>query len=183
MFSVTPCPARPEKVKGSVNLPQTGQTGTYGVDDDGALKKGAPWPEPRFTDNMNETLTDNLTGLIWAKEARNSGSLICPSDELKNWKDVLDHVACLNEKKYLGYNNWRMPDVNELASLINTDCEDSSVWLASQGFKNIVMEFYWTSSSYEDRPGNSWVVNLEYGHVVAGRKEKEYYIFPVRGGQ
>ena len=28
------------------------------------------YPLPRFTDNENETVTDNLTGLMWAKDAK-----------------------------------------------------------------------------------------------------------------
>ena len=36
---------------------------------DGDLQKGVAWPNPRFTDNANGTVTDNLTGLIWLKNA------------------------------------------------------------------------------------------------------------------
>ncbi len=31
--------------------------------------KGIAWPAPRFTDNMNGTVVDNLTGLVWLKNA------------------------------------------------------------------------------------------------------------------
>ena len=37
--------------------------------DDGDLEKGITWPNPRFTDNGVGTVTDNLTGLIWLKDA------------------------------------------------------------------------------------------------------------------
>ena len=50
-------------------LPKTGQTTSYAAGDDGALQKGVAWPNPRFTDNGNGTVTDNLTGLIWLKNA------------------------------------------------------------------------------------------------------------------
>ena len=137
-------------LKGVITLPSTGQTGTYGINDDGALHKGAVWPNPRFTDNKNETITDNLTGLMWTKDARNPGPTSCPMDKNTEWEEALAHVACMNENKYLGYNDWRMPNVNELASLINTDYADSSVWLTSQGFKDIMKEFYWTSTTKAD---------------------------------
>ena len=48
-----------------VMLPKTGQTTSYAAGDDGALQKGVASPNPRFTDNGNGTVTDNLTGLIW----------------------------------------------------------------------------------------------------------------------
>ncbi|MGA9347827.1 MAG: hypothetical protein WBW48_03355 [Anaerolineae bacterium] len=46
---------------------KTGDTYTDGgvTGEDGELLKGVTWPSPRFTDNGNGTVTDNLTGLIW----------------------------------------------------------------------------------------------------------------------
>ena len=54
---------------GEVSLPQTGQTTSYGPGDDGAIQAGLAWPSPRFKDNADGTLTDNLTGLMWMKDA------------------------------------------------------------------------------------------------------------------
>ena len=61
----------------TVHLPRTGQTTCWdnsgnqipcaGTGQDGEIKAGEPWPEPRFTDNGDETMTDNLTGLMWTK--------------------------------------------------------------------------------------------------------------------
>jgi hypothetical protein len=60
-------------------VPKTSQTTAYGTDtrDDGAVQKGVAWPTPRFTDNNNNTVTDNLTGLIWMKDTHFFG--------LRNW--------------------------------------------------------------------------------------------------
>ncbi len=41
---------------------KTGQTTSYRTGDDGDLEKGVAWPDTRFTDNGNGTVTDNLTG-------------------------------------------------------------------------------------------------------------------------
>ena len=46
-------------------VPATGQTDSVAAGDDGDLQKGVPWPDPRFTDNGDGTVTDHLTGLIW----------------------------------------------------------------------------------------------------------------------
>jgi hypothetical protein len=55
-------------------VPKTGQTWCWnaggilipcaGTGQDGDLRKGVSWPSPRFTDNGDGTVTDNLTGLI-----------------------------------------------------------------------------------------------------------------------
>jgi hypothetical protein len=64
-------------------VPQSGQALCYdsagivilcaGTGQDGDIQSGLPWPSPRFVDNSigstNQTVTDNLTGLIWAKNA------------------------------------------------------------------------------------------------------------------
>ena len=53
-----------------VNLASTGQTVSYANGDDGALKKGIVWPGPRFADNQDGTVTDNLTRPCVAAECR-----------------------------------------------------------------------------------------------------------------
>ena len=45
-------------------VPKTGLTSSYLTGDDGDLQKGVPSPNPRFTNNGDGTVTDNLTGLM-----------------------------------------------------------------------------------------------------------------------
>ena len=69
---------------GTIQLPQTGQTKCYdtngnqipcaGTGQDGEIQAGVAWPNPRFTDNGNGTVTDNLTGLMWTKDANPVGN-------------------------------------------------------------------------------------------------------------
>jgi hypothetical protein len=63
VLDCTPVSAAPAPV------PRTGQTTSYAASDDGALQRGVVLPTPRFTDNSNGMITDNLTGLIWLKNA------------------------------------------------------------------------------------------------------------------
>jgi hypothetical protein len=46
------------------------------------------WPEPRFQDNEDGTITDRLTGLIWLKDAA--------CFEPDTWTAALDAVADFN---------------------------------------------------------------------------------------
>ena len=75
--------------QGIIDLPRTGQTISYYPGDDGDIQAGIPWPEPRFTDHGDGTVTDNLTGLMWAK----NGNL--PGESLL-WESGLDYVAGMN---------------------------------------------------------------------------------------
>ncbi len=54
----------------NLGVPRTGQTISYAAGDDGDLQKEVAWPKPRFTDLGDGTVTDNLTGLIWTKNAQ-----------------------------------------------------------------------------------------------------------------
>ena len=55
---------------------RTGQTESNRTHDDGDLERGVASPSPRFSDNGNGTVTDNLTGLIWLKNANCDGYCI-----------------------------------------------------------------------------------------------------------
>ena len=78
-------------------------------------------PEPSYTlsadgltvhDNTDGTITDRATGLIWAKADSGKGM---------NWQDALAWVQGRNAEKYLGHDDWRMPSVKELQSIVVRD--------------------------------------------------------------
>lgn len=52
-----------------INIPLTGQNYSYTTGDDGFYLNGINSPNPRFIDNNDGTITDNLTGLTWLKNA------------------------------------------------------------------------------------------------------------------
>ena len=152
-------------------LPKTGQTTSYAAGDDGNLQEGVAWPSPRFTENGDATVTDNLTGLMWAQDANLDGT--------KTWADAFIYVNGLN---LAGYADWRLANVNELESLINAQETSSATWLNTQGFTDVQAAIYWTSTTYCNNPLNAWVVNMGDGYVIASNaKTSTFYIWPVRG--
>jgi len=90
-------------------VPKTGQTTSWLEGDDGDLQRGVSWPAPRFTDNDDGTVTDNLTGLIWTKSANLYGYTYSLSDAL----------AFCSSCDEGGYTDWRLPNVRELQSVID----------------------------------------------------------------
>lgn len=86
----------------------------YVTGDDGDIKAGKAWVTPRFTDNGDGTVSDNETGLMWMKDATQGQSGIT------TWNGVFDVVDNLNSNTYAGYNDWTMPNVLELQSVIST---------------------------------------------------------------
>ena len=159
---------------------------------DGNVHAGIPWayvasgstaPNPRFTDNGCD-ITDNLTGLIWVKDLNtvNNGDTL-------NWNTALSTVAT---GTWCGQNagTWRVPNINELASLINYSLDDQATnWLnvsiasGGAGFNNVQAASYWSSSSSASSTTSAWRVNIATGLIGTSAKNNTGRLFPVRGGQ
>ena len=167
---------------GSINIPKTGQITSYADGDDGDLQRGVEWPVPRFTENGDGTVTDNLTGLVWLKGA-------CFQD--KTWQEALDAITNFNDNPegyewcggYTGtYNDWRLPNKNELRSL--TDF--SQYWPAlplGHPFLYIDTDRCWTSTTSAILKYYGWVVDMHYGKVLHYDKGRDFIAWPVRAGQ
>ena len=178
---------------GVTNIPSSGQTACYddsgaaidcaGTGQDGELRTGAAWPAPRFTENADQTLTDMLTGLVWSKDGKTPGPAACNPGTRKDGQGAPDHVECLNANGYLGRSDWRLPNRNELASLVNHGQPNSAAWLNTQGFSNVQAGGYWSSSTYVTTPWNAWGVNMHDGAETSFARKHNINIWPVRGGQ
>jgi len=170
-----PCPAC------DITLPVTGQTTSYATGDDGDLEKGVPWPNPRFTDNENGTVTDNITGLIWLKDADCWGT--------RSWSDAVTlcselgsgTAACgLWDNSNPG--DWRLPNYRELFSLL--DAENNYPALPDgHPFGDVQTLSYWSSTTYSNSPGNAWIVDMGDGGIASMNKTNFLnYVWPVKGG-
>ena len=119
---VPPAVAQPARVE------QTGQTQCFdvngnviscaGTGQDGAIQAGVPFPSPRFTDRKNGTVRDNLTGLLWLKDA------VCRTINAADWLTALSYAKnlangqCgLTDGSVAG--DWRLPNIKELVSLVD----------------------------------------------------------------
>ena len=165
---------------GTVDLPETGQTTSYSQGDDGELRKGVSWPDPRVTVGTGpeaDCVTDNLTGLMWTKD----GNL---PNGTRNWQGALDYVASINSGAGLcGYTDWRLPDINELESLVNAEVPNTAVWLNGEGFVNVQSANYWSSTTLARSALGAWFVSMWYGSVEIAGKDYGAYVWPVRSGQ
>lgn len=68
--------------------------------------------QERFVDNGDETVSDRKTGLMWKKTDTMT--------DLKKWvnyQDSVDYVRELKEKRFAGYDDWRLPTKDEMYSL------------------------------------------------------------------
>jgi hypothetical protein len=141
----------------------------YGFFDDARNPLGSF--ENDFIDNKDGTVMDRATGLMWQK----SGS----SKSLEN-KDANKYLKSLNKERFAGHSDWRMPTIEELASLINKD-EINGVHI-NPLFENKQIRC-WTIDQCDPDFANyyrgSWVVNFKNGKIsqaiwVDSRSYKPY---------
>jgi len=169
------------------SVPKTGQTTSYGTGDDGDLQMGTAWANPRFTDNGNGTVTDNLTGLIWLKDANCFGK--------KTWAEALSDCnnltapdCGLSDGSVVG--DWRLPNVRELHSLVHYDFlnpalpDTAGMGQSTEGdpFTNTTGDYiYWTSTTTLDNTAKAFYVDFGRGSVFRKLKTKALRVWPVRG--
>jgi hypothetical protein len=126
-------------------------------------------------------MTDILTGLTWLKNAD------CFSE--RTWAQALSDAntlasgSCgLTDGSATG--DWRLPNINEVESLINAEERYTSTWLTAQGFSNVHPSLYWSSTTYTNHPTSVWCVIMDDGIVAAEQvtKNDTLFVWPVRSG-
>jgi hypothetical protein len=166
---------------------KTGQTGCWdrdgspipcaGTGQDGEHQAGVSIT-PRFIDNLDGTVTDNQTSLIWLQNADCFG--------LRSWTDSLSDANTLAAGS-CGLtdgsvaDDWRLPNVKEFQSLFDYGNHSPALPL-DHPFSEVQTDNYWTSISYANFLSDAWYVNLTYGFVNHFGKINNRHVWPVRGG-
>ncbi|MCA9669684.1 MAG: DUF1566 domain-containing protein [Myxococcales bacterium] len=172
------------------NVFVTGQGASYAVGDDGDTNAGVSWPSPRFADNSDGTVTDQLTGLSWLKDANCMRTQYSASDSdgRVSWQQALDFVAGINDGTYAscgaGKSDWRLPNRRELHSLTDHGAQTAGALPSGHPFDNVDVGSspgYWSSTTYTSLPSWAWFWNPKYGDVSGAPKNGTRTVWPVRG--
>ncbi len=71
------------------------------------VRGNSEYGKNKFLDNGNGTISDNATGLMWMQNDNATAV---------NWQDALEYAENI---EFAGYNDWRLPDVKELQSIVD----------------------------------------------------------------
>jgi hypothetical protein len=186
-------PVRDGQNGGVAAVRKTNQTKCYDTDglqiacagtgQDGEIQAGIPWPNPGITLGAGaeaDCFTESLTGLMWPM----NGNL---PNGLRTWQEALDFANALT---LCGHSDWRLPNLNELLSLIDRHRWNPAVF--SVPFVNVQSDRYWSSTTYGLAAFQAWTVLMGGGQVSTNYKAwdgdpyffRGYgYVLPVRGGR
>jgi hypothetical protein len=118
----------------------------------------------------DKVVVDSATGLMWHQSG---------SDEYMKWNKAKEWIEDLNsEEGYAGYQDWRLPTVDEAASLLESGKKNGNQFIDPAFSKN--QRWICTGDKFEFEDGTevAWHVHFLNGHV--GRFYISSYVRPVR---
>ena len=136
-------------------------------------------PTAAFSLYSNGAVTHSKTGLMWRRCLLGQawdGSNCTGNATSYTWSQALLAVDA-----YAGYSDWRVPNKNELASLVERACLYPAI--NTTVFPNDPSSFVWSSSPYASHSGSAWDVGFSSGLVGGNAKSDGSHVRMVRGGQ
>jgi hypothetical protein len=129
----------------------------------------------RFELVMNgASVRDNETRLVWEQSPDITGG--ANNDGLRTWREA--QLYCF-QSEVGGRGGWRLPTIEELTSLKDTNSELPG----GPPFSNVQMGFYWSVTTSNGIFNRAWLVNFDSGQVGTGPKADSQSVWCVRGGQ
>lgn len=130
--------------------------------------------------NMNgEAVLDRETGVVWERAPSSSGGPLGTGE--RNWRAALAYCVTLTKGSRRG---WRLPTIQELASLIDPSAAAPGPALpAGNPFVRVRSNVYWSATVDIVSPDFPWAVNFFGGGMGASsRNDNLSFVWCVRGG-
>ena len=133
----------------------------------------------------NAAVLDRETGLVWERSPLAPCLFpFCsvPDPGTRTLSDAQFHCNGLRTGGRLG---WRLPTVQELASLVDGDPANTSSPRLPPGhpFTGVQSSFYWSATTDAKFTGEEWGVQFVSGVVYSDDKGSSFFPWCVRGGQ
>lgn len=143
--------------------------------------EGAPRvaPDSRYIDHGDGTVSDSRTGLMWKRCSEGQSGAGCTGTaSSQTWQQALGSAST---SSFAGHTDWRLPNVKELQSLVETGCRSPSI--NTTHFPNTESFFYWSSTTVLAGPTTAFAFAFDIGSGVDWSKSSAVHVRLVRAGQ
>lgn len=141
-------------------FPCPGPTDPYYGQDGNQVDNGMSYS----TSADNTTITDNVTHLVWQKDA---------DDITRTWADANSYCSGLTLG---GLTGWRLPELVELQSIMDLSVDTSNGAPAVNPlFTGTKADVYWTSTPDADSTANAWILNFSTTEDDVADKATPHY--------
>jgi hypothetical protein len=146
----------------------------------------------RFKDMGDGTVKDNISGLIWLKDANCSEFAGTDSSGRADWitanevaaVSLSDGICDLDDGSSEG--DWRLPTKEEWQAFYDSNYESPALsntagdnqWEEGDAFYGVQSGCYWSSTAFWDP--TAWHVSMTYGTVHNISTSSDGYVWPVR---
>ncbi|PTL37069.1 hypothetical protein CLG94_00625 [Candidatus Methylomirabilis limnetica] len=127
-------------------------------------------------DFKEAAVLDWETGLVWEQSPENSKS---NPTFVQNWHNA---QASCNFRTVGGRKGWRLPTIQELASLVDPT-QSSPALPRGHPFSNVHSSPYWSATTNTIDSSFAWDLDLDSGNVFNLGKTAVIHVWCVRGGQ
>jgi Protein of unknown function (DUF1566) len=147
------------------------------------LKAAAP--DSRFILNLNGTVSDRKTQLMWKQCAEGLTGTACSVGTAQRftWKAALDNAAT---SSFAGFSDWRVPNVKELMSIVESRCYEPAInelIFPNTPIQAASFDTFWSSSRSLNVLDYAWHVSFGWGTVANTRIDNIYDVRLVRSSQ
>jgi hypothetical protein len=132
-----------------------------------------PWAyiENQYED-QGEVVVDHATGLMWQKSG---------SDTDRSYAKAQEYIQELNRQKFAGYDDWRLPTIPELMSLLEPEKQANGLYI--NPIFDDRQQWCWSADlriKDESSSGAAWDVHFGYSYVYWDDLYYEGYVRAVR---
>jgi hypothetical protein len=113
----------------------------------------------------NDVVIDKNTKLMW-QDTKDI-----------NQDNIIDAVSYCNKLSLNSFDDWRLPSVEELISIVDDTKYNSSI---ENKFKNTKSNYYWSNTNYVNTKSDKWIVSFKDGHSKGSAWSNSYYVRCVR---